>query len=186
MAFKIEDRMGVQAPAEVIWAVIADLARWPQWNPVYPRAEGVLAFGAKLDMDLQLPGRPPMRLRPVVADWVPNDQLHMNLSFAGGLVKSTRYIEIERLTPTGCILSNGELFKGVGLSLIDHATRRAIATAFAEMTAALKARAERDWTAMGPDAQAAHLAAAPPIPPPPPPLPKIRVAKPIGIKFLKR
>jgi hypothetical protein len=36
MRVKIEHRIGVQAPAEAIWAVIAEIERWGDWNPLYP------------------------------------------------------------------------------------------------------------------------------------------------------
>ena len=47
--YRVEDRIGVQAPAEVIWDVIYDLERWAEWNPTYPKASGVIRIGVKCD-----------------------------------------------------------------------------------------------------------------------------------------
>jgi uncharacterized membrane protein len=34
MAFVIEHALSIDAPSELVWAVISDLARYPEWNPV--------------------------------------------------------------------------------------------------------------------------------------------------------
>ena len=141
---KIEHRLGVQAPAEAIWAVIADIPGWSEWNPLYPKAEGVVRIGAQLTLEMKLPVGPPI-IRPTVVDWVPNEQILWRLSVMGGLVKSLRYIEIEQLTETGCIFSNGELFQGPLGPMIVNRYRGAIKAGFAAMGEALKARVEARW-----------------------------------------
>jgi hypothetical protein len=39
-AFPVEHRIGIQAPAEVIWGLIHDLPSWELWNPTYTKAPG--------------------------------------------------------------------------------------------------------------------------------------------------
>jgi hypothetical protein len=139
---KIEHRIGVRAPAEAIWAVISDIGGWKDWNPLYPRAEGALRIGSQLDLDLALPGQPIRAIKPVILDWVPNDQIHWRLSMLGGLVRTIRYIEIEILTETGCIFSNGEVFSGYLGPTVAKRMRPAIRQGFVAMGEAVKARAE--------------------------------------------
>lgn len=144
---KIEHRIGVQAPAEVIWEIVADLPAWAEWNPLYPKAVGEVRIGETLDLTLALPGEAHRQIRPRVLDWVPNEQLHWKLSMAGGLVSTTRYIEIDTLDAASCIFANGELFQGL---LGDQAARmkgRAIRKGFALMGEAMKSRAEAAWRA---------------------------------------
>ena len=31
---KIEHRIGIQAPADVIWEILADIPGWEAWNPL--------------------------------------------------------------------------------------------------------------------------------------------------------
>jgi hypothetical protein len=145
MKVKIEHRIGVQAPAEAIWAVISDIERWPDWNPLYPKAEGKLRIGAPLTLEAALPDRKPQTIRPVVVDWIPNEQIHWRLSALAGLVRSTRFLEIEKLTETGCIFANGELFDGPLADLVVRSLGRAARKGFAAMGEALKARAEATW-----------------------------------------
>ena len=142
MKVKIENRIGVTATAPAIWEVLSDISAWPEWNPLYTRAAGVLRIGAQLDLEVAVPGQPKRMIRPVIADWVPNDQIHWNLRMLGGLVKTTRYLEIEQLTETGCIFTNGELFDGLLGPSIAKRMLRELRDGFAAMGEALKARVE--------------------------------------------
>lgn len=142
MPVKLEHRLGVRAPAEVIWTVLTDIDGWKEWNPLYPRAAGAIRMGATLDLQLALAGQAPRQIRPVVVDWVPNEQLLWRLSMLGGLVKSTRYLEIEELAPGSCIFSNGEMFDGVLGPTVARRLRGPIRAGFIAMGEALKARAE--------------------------------------------
>ncbi len=145
MTIKLEHRVGIPAPAEAIWAVIADLERWCEWNPLYPKAEGQIRMGAPLTLEVVVPGQAPRVIRPVVTDWVPNEQLLWKLSMMGGLAKSTRYIEIEQLSATGCIFSNGEVFEGLLGSRLPRSLRGPIRAGFVAMGEAVKARVEATW-----------------------------------------
>jgi hypothetical protein len=144
---KIEHRIGIQAPAETIWATLSDIGRWSEWNPLYPRAEGLLRIGSALSLDVALPERKVRTIRPVVIDWIPNEQIHWRTSTLGGLVRTTRFLEIEKLTETGCIFSNGELFIGPLAATAARSVGRASRAGFAVMGEAMKVRAEAAWRA---------------------------------------
>jgi len=144
---RIEHRIGVQAPAETIWEVLADIERWAHWNPLYPKAEGRLRIGAPLTLEVALPDRKPQTIRPVIIDWIPNEQIHWRLSAMGGLVRTTRYLEIEKLTETGCIFANGEVFAGPLGDMAVRSLGRAARRGFAAMGEAVKTRAEATWRA---------------------------------------
>lgn len=142
---RLEDRVGIQAPPEVIWEIVADLSRWHEWNPTYPKAQGQIRIGEILDLTLVLPGQPHQELKAKVLDWVPNEQLHWRLSLLGGLIRTTRYIEIQPLSETGCIVDNGEIFGGLmGVSL-GRRMARPVRQGFKAMNEALKDRAEAEW-----------------------------------------
>jgi hypothetical protein len=140
--FRVEDRVGIQAPAEVIWSVVQDLATWADWNPTYPRAEGEIRIGAMLSLDLALPGQSVQALQAKVLDWVPNEQLHWQLSLLGGMIKTLRYIEITPLAATGCVVDNGEIFGGLMGPSLGRRMRGPVRRGFLAMNEALKARAE--------------------------------------------
>ena len=144
---RIEHRIGIQAPAEVIWEIVRDLARWNEWNPTYPKASGEIRIGGPLEVTAALPGQPPIDLKPVVLDWVPNEQLHWKTSSMGGLVKTVRFIEIETLAETGCIVANGEYIGGLMGGSVTRRIGRSAYRGFLAMNEALKIRAEAEWQA---------------------------------------
>lgn len=152
---KIEHRIGVQTPAEPIWAMISDINGWSAWNPLYPQAKGEVQFGAKLDLTVAIPGEAPREIHPTVQDWTPNEQIIWTLSMLGGLIRSTRYIEIETLENGNCIFSNGEIFQGPLMGFIPKKTRRAIKAGFAKFGETVRDRAEAAWKAAHPDATSA-------------------------------
>jgi hypothetical protein len=156
LPLKIEHRIGVQTPAEPIWEMIADINGWPAWNPLYPKAKGEVQFGAELELEVALPGEAPRAIKPKIRDWTPNEQIIWDLKMMGGLIRSTRYIEIETLENGNCIFSNGEIFDGPLMGLIGKKTRRAIKAGFVAFCEAVRERAETAWKAEHPDATSAQ------------------------------
>jgi hypothetical protein len=145
MPVKIEHRVGIQAPAEEIWAVISDIEGWSRWNPIYPKAQGVLRIGAPLSLELALADRQPQTIRPVILDWIPNEQIHWRLTAVGGLVRTTRYLEIEKLGEGACIFANGEVFDGLLGPLAVRSLRGAVRSGFRAMGEAVKETVETRW-----------------------------------------
>lgn len=143
----LEARIGIQAPASVIWDVIYDLDAWSQWNPMYPKASGAVRIGETLKLTVAVPGEEPREIEPTVLEWVPNEQLHWKLSMLGGFIKSTRFIEIETLADASCIVANGEIFSGLMGASLARRMGGKITRGFREMNEALKSRAESLWQA---------------------------------------
>jgi hypothetical protein len=65
----------VHASADRVWSVLADLDRYAEWNPQIPRASGDLKPGSQIDLQLALPGRPPMDLSATLEDVRPTSLL---------------------------------------------------------------------------------------------------------------
>jgi hypothetical protein len=149
MRVKLEHRLGIKAPAHVVWEIISDLSAWHEWNPLYPQAKGVVGFGELLTLTLALPGRKPSVIKPRVLDWAPDEAIHWKLSALLGLVDTTRYLEIEKMSETGCIFSNGEIFDGLLGPTVARNMKRPIRAGFAAMGEALRDRAEARWRAAG-------------------------------------
>jgi hypothetical protein len=149
MQEKIEHRIGVAAPASIVWEIISDLAAWPDWNPIYPKAAGRIGFGEKLALTLALPDRPHREIAPVVFDWAPEEAIHWRAKHFGGLAWSVRFLEIEAMSETGCIFSNGEIFGGMLAPEALKPIRRALRLGFASLGEAVKERAESLWRERG-------------------------------------
>ena len=132
----------IAAPAERVWQVLTDFARFPEWNPLVPRASGELRVGARLEVRLQLAGMRGATLRPIVVEATPNRELRWRGQlvipglFTGEhsfllepLAERTRFVHSERFT--GVLVP---LFSG----MLDGPTRRG----FEAMNEALKKRVE--------------------------------------------
>jgi hypothetical protein len=147
MAFYIEYRVGVSAPPEVVWAILSDVEGWPAWAPLYRKASGALRIGERIAVEQALPGEAPEQICYTVLDWAPDMQIHLSLRLYRGLLSTTRYMEIEKLTGEGCIVSNGEVFRGPLARFMPRKLKRAVRHAFVEMSDALKEKAEAAWRA---------------------------------------
>jgi hypothetical protein len=145
MAIRIEHRLGVKAPASVIWGVIHDLARWPEWNPLYPEVAGRIGYGETLKLKLALPDQPERELVATVTDWTPDEALHWRTSHFGGLVRTVRFLEIEAMSEAGCIFSNGEIFSGLLSGSVVRQLRPSLKKGFESLGEALCERAEALW-----------------------------------------
>jgi hypothetical protein len=147
MPLRLEHRIGIQAPAEVIWESLIDIPGWENWNPLYPKAQGTVRIGNLLDLELALPGQKAQAIKPRILDWAPEDHIHWTTKTMNGWVRTTRYLEIEVLSETGCIFNNGEIYDGMMGPRMAQQNRRAIRAGFAAMSEALQQRAEAAWQA---------------------------------------
>jgi hypothetical protein len=142
---RTEHRVGIQAPAQTIWEIVVDLDRWGEWNPLYTHASGEIRIGAPLDMTVQLEGMKPQPMKATLLEWVPNEQLHYQVTAMGGLVRATRFIEIEELAPQSCIVSNGEIMGGLLGPSLGRSIQGKVFRGLRGMNEALKERAEQRW-----------------------------------------
>lgn len=142
---RIEHRIGIQAPAEVIWELVYDLEGYRDWNPLYAEASGSIHIGGKLHMTITLPGMKPQSVEATVQEWVPNEQLHYQVTGLGGLVRGLRYVEIEQLGPESCIIANGEISGGLLGPTVARNIGGKIFKGLRLMNEALKEQAEARW-----------------------------------------
>jgi len=56
----------IQASSERVWQILADLARFPQWNPFIRWANGQVKAGARLEVRIQPSGASGMTFKPTV------------------------------------------------------------------------------------------------------------------------
>lgn len=144
MSTRVEHRIGVAAPADAIWDVLTDFARWREWNAFHPEFNGRLSIGGTVEFVEKVGEREPRRLTAVVEDWVPSDQIHLRVA-RGVMNKSIRYFEIEKLSDTGCIFSNGEIYEGLIGAEVAKLTQGDRFRGFRALNEELKTRAEQLW-----------------------------------------
>ena len=139
---RIEKRIGVRAPADRIWDLIADLPGWDGWNPIETSVEGTIAYGGSIALSETIPGLPERRTTVRVGEWQPLAQLVWTEK-RGLWFNSLRYFEIEELEPGSCIVANGFIFTGLRGEMHFDRHRKTLRTAVDSIADALKAAAER-------------------------------------------
>ncbi len=149
MSFRLEHRVGIAAPPAEVWDLVYDIGKWPEWTELYSEASGRIAIGEKLRFTFQVGDKPSMSVVGTVYDWVPEAQLAWTVSLARGWVKSLRYVEIEKLTETSCILANGDYWSGALAFAIPQKTRVAARAGFQRMNENAKRIVEERWAAKG-------------------------------------
>jgi hypothetical protein len=151
----LEQCVEIDAPADVVWEVLADIAGWGEWNPVYPEASGSIGKGDAINLTIALAGMKPQKSSAKVFHSIPGQALQFGASAFGGLVHATRYIEIERIGPASCMVVNGEAFARLLGSTLVRMVGQKIDDGLGRQNAGLKAAAEARWrerTSQAPEA----------------------------------
>jgi hypothetical protein len=142
MAWKIEQRVGIAAPVDDIYDLIADIGRWPEWSPIHQAATGELHFGAPVHIEERFEGLGVWEIDGVVADWSPLSHIHINVPkpfYAGKLI---RYFEFEGLSETASFFTVGALFSGLLSEREGKRYGKFLRAGFAAFAETAKAKAE--------------------------------------------
>ncbi len=138
----IETFIDIAAPAERVWAILLDFKAYPSWNPFIITISGPPREGARLQVQIQPPGRSAMTFRPVVvAAKRPQELVWLGRLFLPGLLTGQHHFRIEDQGPS-CRFHQSEHFSGILLAFLGTSMLNATRRGFEAMNAALKQRAE--------------------------------------------
>jgi hypothetical protein len=130
----------IHAPPEAVWAVLTDLGRYPEWNPLFREASGQVAAGSRITLRSVHPanGRL-MTVRPKITVADPGVELTWTSSLPGIISGEHRFT----LTPAGggTRLEQSEAFHGL-LAAFPLKTFTRAEASFQGLNEALKKRAE--------------------------------------------
>jgi demethylmenaquinone methyltransferase / 2-methoxy-6-polyprenyl-1,4-benzoquinol methylase len=134
----------IGAPPERVWEVLTDFSSYPEWNPFMFSVEGAPEAGAHLRIAMQRRSGFVLRFRArvLVAD-PPRELAWVGEGLGGhwpGLVRGDRSVIIDRLAGERSVLRMRTRLSGLLSPLMGWL--EGYRDAFAEMEAALKARAE--------------------------------------------
>jgi uncharacterized membrane protein len=63
---EIKTEIVINAPANVVWSILTDFQRFPEWNPFIPKATGDVKEGTQLRVRIQPPDSSGMNFKPKV------------------------------------------------------------------------------------------------------------------------
>jgi hypothetical protein len=138
----ISATVDIAAPPEQVWAVLADLGAYPEWNPFIRSASGTLAEGARLTLRLAPAGGRAMTFRPTVLAARPGEMLRwIGRLIMPGIFDGTHQFALEDLGGR-TRLTQSETFRGLLVPFTGQTIART-ETGFRALNQALKERAER-------------------------------------------
>ena len=133
----------IDAPPEAVWAVLADLERYPHWNPFIPRIAGRLAPGERLAVRLAPPGGAGMSFRPTVLAVTPGRELRwVGRLLVRGLFDGEHRFAVEPLGAGRARFVQEERFTGLLVPLFARSLDGPTRAGFEAMNRALKGRVE--------------------------------------------
>lgn len=137
----IESSIVIAAAPERVWTILVDFARYAEWNPFIPRAEGRPVVGATLTLFIRPPGEKGMTHQPtvLVADRAGELQWLGKVAVPGLL--SARHSFTLESVGEGTRLRQREEFRGLLVPLLRRTLDRT-GHGFVQLNAALKERAE--------------------------------------------
>ncbi len=146
MPVDISTTIEIAATPDRVWAVLADLASYPQWHPVFRAVSGQLEAGSKLTITTAVPtSGHPMTVRVTVLTAEPGTELRWVSKLLGITISERRFLL--RPVEGGTSLAQEETYRGLGrmngrggrstAALIDR-----IRGTFEAINQALKQRAE--------------------------------------------
>jgi len=130
----------ISASPEVVWGVLTDFDRYPEWNPLIVEASGTLAVGEVLTLRM-MPGGKPQTFTPEVVAVRENAELRWVGALRWSWLFSAEHRFALSAVGEGTRLVQSEVFRGALVPLlrptIDQAERD-----FRALNAALKERVE--------------------------------------------
>ena len=130
----------IGAPPLAVWAVLTDLSRYPEWNPLFREASGEITAGKRIRLRSVHPasGRL-MTVKPRIAAAEPGVELRWASSMPG--IISGEHTFALRPADGGTRLVQSESFRGLLVPFSAKTLARAEAS-FQALNEALKKRAE--------------------------------------------
>jgi hypothetical protein len=130
----------IDAPPLTVWAILTDLGRYREWNPLFREAAGEIAVGRRITLrSAHAASGRLMTIRPRIAAAEPGVELRWIASLPG--IMSGEHSFRLSSADGGTRLVQSEIFRGLLVPLAGKTLARA-ETSFQAVNQALKQRAE--------------------------------------------
>jgi hypothetical protein len=140
---QLRTEIEIEAAPDKVWNVLADFARYGEWNPFITSAKGELVQGNRIEVMLSLPeSNREMRFRPELVVVDPNRELRWKgRLYVPGLFDGEHFFQLSEAAPSRTRFVHGENFSGI---LVKYMGRTLTHTSrgFVYMNQALKRRVE--------------------------------------------
>jgi hypothetical protein len=129
----------IDASPMKVWAILTDLSRYQDWNPLFREASGEVTVGRRIFLRSYPAGGRPMTLRPTITAATAATELAW-ASRLPGIIGGEHRFELSARNG-GTLVVQSETFRGALVPFSGRALARA-ETGFRALNGALKVRAE--------------------------------------------
>jgi hypothetical protein len=145
---QIHTQVDIHAGASLVWTLLTDFSRYPDWNPTIRGVQGPLEAGSTIKVAERLvqpkPGKPPTVTQTTgTLDQIREPRRLSWSSRLGFMLGSERRFRIENLPDGGVRFHQEERIGGLLAPFLWRRLVREREPAFERMNRALKSRAER-------------------------------------------
>ncbi|OUS06199.1 hypothetical protein A9Q81_03430 [Gammaproteobacteria bacterium 42_54_T18] len=142
----VSDTVEINAPIELVWEILVDIAQYPHWNPFTVKIEGNLKVGNALDLHVNMPKRGD-RVQTEIVEKI--DAPHclswgMTLGLSP-LLSALREQKLESISINRCSYVTSDRFSGLLSPLVYFLFYDDVYGGFNRVAYALKNKAEIAW-----------------------------------------
>ncbi len=144
MAKVFATRVEIDAPADRVWEILADLRAYADWNPFTPRVDTDFVIGHPIVLFVCFDGRAPRQQVEILREWEPGKQLRWGMTIGPAwFFRAERVQRVEPLGDDRCRYVSEDAFAGVLSPVVEALYGAKVQRGFDAMAAALRRRAER-------------------------------------------
>jgi len=134
-------RVEIDAPAARVWAILADLDRYADWNPFTPKIETSFAVGTPIVLHVSFDGAKPIQQVEILRRWAPGEALIWGMTMGPAWwFRAERIQRVEPLGPDRCRYVSEDTFAGAFSPIVAALYGGKVQRGFDALGAALKSR----------------------------------------------
>lgn len=140
----LHTEVDIAASIERVWDLLADIERYPEWNPLLPKARGKLVPNEILEIEIQTPGTSakPYRVELLEVE-VPRRLVWLGHFYLPGLCDGLHTLELCTVSANSTRVLHYEQFRGVLVPFVwGNVLNRDLRASFEAHNRCLRQRAE--------------------------------------------
>jgi hypothetical protein len=139
-------KITIDAPADVVWAILVDLDKYAEWNPLIISSKGKVEVGQHITNVMQPEGQKQSTFKPKVLLATPNQRFAWIGKVAfGGIFDGEHHFELKEVSPGKTLLVQHEYFSGLLVPFFKKMLKENTKHSFEALNLALKNRAEKQY-----------------------------------------
>lgn len=140
---RIQAVIEIAAPVETVWAELAAVTSYAEWNPFITKFDGELTVGARPEVQITPPGSRSMTFHPTITDVSEGERLEwVGRVLMPGIFDGRHSFQLEAMGSDRTRLTQAEQFSGLLVALTGAMLAKTQA-GFEAMNEAVRVRAEK-------------------------------------------